>query len=90
LLGEYITTVGEVPLPLAERARCRLHIARWILKYWPKLARDVAFAGERMLTRGRSAANGHARNGNASAPRIEMNELQATALPEENAAAGHA
>ena len=57
LLHEYASAVGEVPMTVSERFRCRLYIARWLVKYWPKLARDVAFAGEKMLARMR--ANGH-------------------------------
>ena len=54
LLRHYAASVRDAPLSPAERARCRLAIARWLLKYWPKLARDVVFAGERLLTRRRS------------------------------------
>jgi hypothetical protein len=55
LLRQYVASVRDAPLSAAERARCRLAIARWLLRYWPKLARDVVFAGERLLTRYRAA-----------------------------------
>jgi glycosyltransferase involved in cell wall biosynthesis len=53
LLRAYYASVRDAPLSAAERAHCRVAIARWLLKYWPKLARDVVFAGERLLTRSR-------------------------------------
>ena len=56
LLCEYVRSVRDAPLSASERARCRLAILRWLLKYWPKLARDVVFAAERLLTRPRPGA----------------------------------
>ena len=63
LLRQYAASVRDAPLSAAERARCRLSIGRWLLKYWPKLARDVVFAGERVLTRYRTRAAGAAPGG---------------------------
>ncbi len=54
LLRQYLASVRDAPISSAERLRCRLAITRWLLKYWPKLARDVVFAGERLLTRFRT------------------------------------
>jgi hypothetical protein len=54
LLYELCNSVAEAPLKPTQRLRCNLSIAQWLLKYWPKLARDVIFAGERLLTRRRS------------------------------------
>lgn len=51
LLSEYQASINEAPLDTAERLRCELYLGLWVLKYWPKLARDVVFAGERLLTR---------------------------------------
>jgi glycosyltransferase involved in cell wall biosynthesis len=51
LLREYQASVRDAPLPAAERLCCEMYVGLWVLKYWPKLARDVVFAGERLLTR---------------------------------------
>ena len=55
LLREYAAAVGEVPMSVSDRFRCRLSIGRWLAKYWPKLARDVAFAGEKMFDKLRAS-----------------------------------
>jgi hypothetical protein len=57
LLREYSASVADAPLRPWERARCRAYVGLWVLKYWPKLARDVVFAGERLITRRRGGAS---------------------------------
>ena len=57
LVRQYIRAVGEIPMPVSDRLRCRLHLGRWLVKYWPKLARDVAFASEKLLWG--TVGNGH-------------------------------
>jgi len=54
LLRLYLASVRDAPLSPAERVRCRLAVARWLVKYWPKLGRDVLYAAERIMTRSRS------------------------------------
>jgi glycosyltransferase involved in cell wall biosynthesis len=51
LLREYCSSIGAASLDPVERFRCRCYLGLWLVKYWPKLARDVVFAGERLVSR---------------------------------------
>jgi glycosyltransferase involved in cell wall biosynthesis len=80
LVRQYFRAVGEVPMSFSERLRCRLHLGRWLVKYWPKLARDLAFAGEKLVMRAVGNGNSH----------DDHHHLRPEVLQQGGAAQGHA
>jgi glycosyltransferase involved in cell wall biosynthesis len=67
-LLEYYKSIWMAPITGYQRAKCLGYLGKWLLKYWPKLSRDVIFAAERIalgpLTTDRLALN---ENGRANA-----------------------
>ncbi|HEY7088362.1 MAG TPA: glycosyltransferase family A protein [Tepidisphaeraceae bacterium] len=52
LMAEYRQAVAQTPhLSATERIGCYAALAEWVLRFWPKLARDVAFALETIVRR---------------------------------------
>jgi Glycosyl transferase family 2 len=51
LLRQYANSVSAAPLTFGQRWKCRLVLGEWVARYWMKLARDVAFAGETVVLR---------------------------------------
>ena len=49
LLRQYLRSIWMVPLPLRERARCMLTLAKWARRNTPKLARDILYAAEHLV-----------------------------------------
>jgi hypothetical protein len=62
LVRQYWRSVSVAPLSWPQRAACRAALLLWLGRYWPKLARDVAFAIETVLTH---AQQQEAENGSA-------------------------
>jgi hypothetical protein len=51
LLRQYAKSIWIVPLTSGQRLGCHLVLGEWMARYWMKLARDVAFAGETLVMR---------------------------------------
>ncbi len=51
ILHEYSAAISRAPLYLLERLQCRLHLALFLLHYWPKLVRDLLFALEQLIVK---------------------------------------
>jgi glycosyltransferase involved in cell wall biosynthesis len=51
LLRQYANSISAAPLDFSQRLRCRAVLGEWVARYWMKLARDVAFAGETVVLR---------------------------------------
>jgi glycosyltransferase involved in cell wall biosynthesis len=54
LVEQYWTAIDEVPLSLAQSIRCRLSVLQWCGRNFAKLGRDVAYAMEHAVTRGKN------------------------------------
>jgi hypothetical protein len=57
LLAGYRRAITETPrLNAAQRLKCYAMLGEWVMRYWPKLAQDVAFAAEALMRRATAAA----------------------------------
>jgi len=49
VIAEYYSAIFDAPLSPWQRARCVGYLGWWLVRYWPKLARDIIFAGEQLV-----------------------------------------
>lgn len=51
LLRYYARAIQQAPMSPTQRLICHAALAEWTARYWPKLVRDVGFAGETLANR---------------------------------------